>query len=798
MRVPNHVTEVQALSSQHCYPVANSQAGSGATSERASDIASQICINMAEGKSQVVAKKALKKLEDQLTCAVCLEDFKHPKLLQCFHVYCKDCLKPLVVQDKQGQLSLCCPTCRQSTLLPPGSTVSDLQPAFHIHHLLEIQEALEKLKEPQKVQCDKCKFTPQPATSYCRDCGEFICAICTTVHREWQTLSEHEVVALEQLESRVKQVDALKKVTLFCSLHNGKELELYCETCEELICHNCTVKKHKEHRYDLVSDTFETHKTEITASMEPIENHLSVVNNSLEELRGRTKELSNQRASNEAKIQREIQQLHKLIEVRKAELISQNDQMIEIKLKNLSAQEDELETLQTQLVSCLSFMRESLRTGSQGEVMKVKKTAMKQMKEMTDNFKPDSLRPCEDANVKFIASGPNLTQAYQEFGRVVLQKSSPKNCYTYTTGIVKKVKVDERVTAILHVVDDEGKACTTPVETPTCELVPVVAGEKTDCHVKKVAPNQYEISYQPTTRGRYQLHIKVEGGHIKGSPFSVIVKDLNNIVQIIEQVKEPTCITLDKTGNMVVAEDGGECVSVFSPAGEKLRSFGSDKLSDPRGVAMDDDGNILVVDMDRHCIQQFTSNGNFITTVGNYGTHGSSALKFKSPVGAAFRPLNKKIYVADYSNNCIQVLNPDLTFYKSFGSSGTGNGELRNPTDMAFDNAGNVYVADVLNACIQVFTSEGEFLRVFGKRGQGNGELFRASRIEVSTENIVYVSDWNNHRVSMFTSEGKFLKSFGGQGNGPGQFNQPRGITIDNNGVIYVCDGFNNRLQLFC
>ena len=749
---------------------------------------------MAEGKSQVVAKKALKKLEDQLTCAVCLEAFKYPKLLQCFHVYCKDCLKPLVVQDQQGQLSLCCPTCRQSTLLPPGSTVSDLQPAFHIHHLLEIQEALEKLKEPQKVQCDKCKLTPRPATSYCRDCGEFICAICTTVHREWQTLSEHEVVALEQLESRVKQVDALKKVTLFCSLHNGKELELYCETCEELICHNCTVKKHKEHRYDLVSDTFETHKTEITASMKPIESHLSVVNNSLEELKGRANELSNQRASNEAKIQREIQQLHELIEARKAKLISQNDQMIEIKLKNLSAQEDELETLQTQLVSCLSFMRESLRTGSQGEVMKMKKTAMKQMKEMTDNFKPDSLFPCEAANVKFIASGPNLTHACQEFGRVVLQKPSPKNCYT--TGIVKKVKVDERVTAVLHVVDDEGKACTTPVETPTCELVPIVTGEKTDCPVKKVAPSQYEISYQPTIRGRYQLHIEVEGGHIKGSPFSVAVKDLNNLVQVIEQVKKPTYITLDKTGNMVVTESGAKCVSVFSPAGEKLRSFGSGKISNPHSVAVSEDGDIVVAS-GGHCIQKFTSNGEFITTV---GTRGSSALEFQSPVGAAFHPLNKKLYVADQCNHRIQVLNPDLTFYNSFGSRGRGNGQLSYPADLAFDDAGNVYVADADNSRIQVFTCDGEFLRMFGKHGQGNGELFGASGIEVSyAENIVhvYVSDWSNHRISMFTSEGEFLESFGTQGNGPGEFNQPFGITVDKNGVIYVCDRDNSRLQLF-
>ena len=195
---------------------------------------------MAEG----VAKHAFKKLEDQLTCAICLDAFKEPKLLQCFHVFCKDCLQRLVVQDQQGQLSLRCPNCRQSTILPPTATdVSSLQSAFHIHHLLEIQDALEKLKQPKKMKCDRCK-TPRLATSYCRDCGQFICHICSTVHSDWDTFAKHEVVALEQLESKVKELDALKKVTLYCCLHQGKELELYSDTCKELICLHCTISKH--------------------------------------------------------------------------------------------------------------------------------------------------------------------------------------------------------------------------------------------------------------------------------------------------------------------------------------------------------------------------------------------------------------------------------------------------------------------------------------------------------------------------------------------------------------------------
>ena len=59
---------------------------------------------------------------------------------------------------------------------------------------------------------------------------------------------------------------------------------------------------------------------------------------------------------------------------------------------------------------------------------------------------------------------------------------------------------------------------------------------------------------------------------------------------------------------MIVRECGRKCVSIFSPMGEKLQSFGSEQLSSPHRVAVDDDGNILVMDLDHDCILKFTSN----------------------------------------------------------------------------------------------------------------------------------------------------------------------------------------------
>ena len=196
---------------------------------------------------------------------------------------------------------------------------------------------------------------------------------------------------------------------------------------------------------------------------------------------------------------------------------------------------------------------------------------------------------------------------------------------------------------------------------------------------------------------------------------------------------------------------------------------------------MDDGDNILVADYENNRVQKFTSYGKFIT-----------AVKVKWPVGIAVHPQSKKVYVVNMSDNCIQILNPDMTFSSSFGSKGSGDGQFYAPYDVAIDSIGNVYVVNFFHDRIQVFTAEGQFLRKFGRHG--NNQL---TSICIDSEDMVYVTESFNNRVLVFTCEGKFLTSFGTRGTGPGQFTDPYGIAVDKNGVVYVADNGNNHLQSF-
>ncbi len=381
-----------------------------------------------------------------------------------------------------------------------------------------------------------------------------------------------------------------------------------------------------------------------------------------------------------------------------------------------------------------------------------------------------------------------------------IESVSPENCYMTGKG-AEVARVGEEATAALHALDLRDRECGKPIQNISCELVSCLDASIVKCSVKKGDRSKYEIRYNPTTKGQHQLHAKVDGKHVKGSPFTVVVKipidKLGTPIRTIGGLTVPWGVAVNERGEIIVAEFGGRCVSIFSPQGEKIRSFGSHgeapgEFNCPTGVAVDRDSNILVADFDNDRIQKFSSDGKFIKSV---GTKGNGPLQFNYPIGIAVSQ-EDRIYVYDGANLRVQVLNPDLTFHSSFGSEGIRNGQFNCSNDeVAVDSRGNVYIADY--HCIQVFTGDGQFLRKFGKEGSGDGELSYPVSVTIDSDDMVFVTECGNHRVSVFTSRGQFVRTFGAEGTEPGQFKYPHGITVDRHGLLYVIDRDNSRLQIF-
>ncbi len=326
-----------------------------------------------------------------------------------------------------------------------------------------------------------------------------------------------------------------------------------------------------------------------------------------------------------------------------------------------------------------------------------------------------------------------------------------------------------------------GQPCTTPQQL-TVYLRPQPA-----CPVGAVSrsPAVYEVSYQPSTHGRHELSVQVNGTPIQGSPFQVYIRQsphlLDQPVRLVEGLRDPYCIAIGE--KMVVSE--GRRLSMYSMECQRLQAVESLTVDgrkmniDPTGVAIDGRGNTYIADIKSDTVFKFSSSLKVVKSVGGRGVEQG---QFFRPHGVALSKDGTQLFVCDSKNHRVQVLNTDLRVLGCFGRHGSGEGELNLPEGVSCDTVCRVYIADNWNSRVQVFSQDGCFLRTISRRGPGPGELDYPSGVHVDHD-WVYVTEDGNRRVSVFTVTGDFIASFGGQ-----HLKSPQGITTDENGYVYVCD----------
>jgi streptogramin lyase len=179
-----------------------------------------------------------------------------------------------------------------------------------------------------------------------------------------------------------------------------------------------------------------------------------------------------------------------------------------------------------------------------------------------------------------------------------------------------------------------------------------------------------------------------------------------------------------------------------------------------------------------------------------YGTKGSGNGQLKEPYNLAFDS-SGNYWVVDAGNNRIEKFNAKGEYLSQFGSKGTGNGQFQTPTDIAIDSSGNLWVTDALNNRVQKFNSSGEYLSQFGSKGTGNGQFSVPLAIEADSSGNLWVVDFNHSRVEKFNPKGEYLSQFGSKGTGNGQLSFPEALTVDADGNVWVADTSNNRIEEF-
>ena len=466
------------------------------------------------------ALDTLREVTEQLTCAICLRCYADPRVLPCLHVFCFHCLEE-AVRRKNDVYYIRCPSCPRVTYLTDDG-VGGLVAAFHLHHLFDIQDILQKTVSnggELVQQCEKCGDTQ--ATSFCRDCGQCVCDQCVNTHRKWSELAGHEIVGIRDVQKEAAGMLLFKKKTLLCSKHTNRELDMYCETCEELVCRCCQAQLHSDHHCDLVASSFARNRQVIEAKVNPLKAHLEAVNQALINVDANANAIVSQRETIEEDIVSTIKGLQTQLEQMKGQFLTTLQKITERKLERLALQKEAAEVVQAQLTGTLHFAEERLLAGTDGEVLAMKKYVTAQTEAIMRDLDHDLLVPCDRANVVF--DYRFLRDRIIPHEAVYTTRVCPMKCVAtgenlHLTSVMETTKVN------VQIKDEFGENIFEPVDSITAELV--LNDSALYCNVSKTSLARYTVSYVTTIPGIQRLHIRVNGQHIKGSPFPVRVKDI--------------------------------------------------------------------------------------------------------------------------------------------------------------------------------------------------------------------------------------------------------------------------------
>ena len=252
----------------------------------------------------------------------------------------------------------------------------------------------------------------------------------------------------------------------------------------------------------------------------------------------------------------------------------------------------------------------------------------------------------------------------------------------------------------------------------------------------------------------------------------------------MEQLNYPHGVTVDnRTGNICIADRSNNCVKVFDSTGKYLLKFGDNererKMCCPRGVAIYED-RILITN-GNNCILNYQLNGEFVSRIGRQGR---GELEFNNPFSLTIDESNGDIYICDYNNNRIQILNNDFSFKSQFGKD-----TLKHPRDVKLSKE-YIYVLDESNPCLHLFNYNHILQKSVISRGEGMEVIYPYFFFVDQTENIL-ISDLSSNSIHIFNTEFQLIHKIPVS-------NYPTGVTVDKPGrVIVVSRAVKDCLQIF-
>ncbi|KTG44267.1 hypothetical protein cypCar_00019447 [Cyprinus carpio] len=643
-----------------------------------------------------------------LICSICLDRYNNPKVLPCLHTFCEKCLQNYIPAHS---LTLSCPVCRQTSILPEKG-VAALQSNFFITNLMEV------LKR-------------SPDTNLSEDCTDAINGVATG-----QPLS--------------------------CPNHGGNVMEFYCPPCETAMCEECTSAEHAEHATVPLKDVLEQHKASLQEQLDAVKNRhqLSNQKSSIEEVIHATfEELQKTLNVRKSVLLMELEVLQAQLEslLQGQEGIRSSCNFTEQALNHGS--EAEVLLVKKQMSERLDEL------ASQELPLRPEENSQLDFLVETDGLRKSihnlgAIITTNAVAAETVATGEGLRHCIvgQPTSVTITTKDRDGGlCRTGNALLIADLSASDGTVVGEGEVTDHKNGTYEFVYTAPCEGRFTLSLKLYDQHIRgsPFSIRASKLADISLTSDGGKKHLKSPGSsHVKqraikrpASMYSTGKRKENpiedDLMFRIGQLQRPTGVAVHPNGDIIIADYDNKWVSIFSCDGKFKAKIGSGKLMGPKGVAVDRNGHIIVVDNKSCCVFIFQPNGKLVSKFGN---RGNSDKQFAGPHFAAVNQ-NNEIIVTDFHNHSVKVFSSEGEFLLKFGSNGEGNGQFNAPTGVAVDANGNIIVADWGNSRIQVFDSSGSFLSYINTSAD---PLYGPQGLALTSDGHIVVADSGNHCFKVY------------------------------------------------
>ena len=255
----------------------------------------------------------------------------------------------------------------------------------------------------------------------------------------------------------------------------------------------------------------------------------------------------------------------------------------------------------------------------------------------------------------------------------------------------------------------------------------------------------------------------------------------------------PSSLAFDSEDRLYVADEALHRISIFDRQGQFLGKWGTGgseagQFNRVSSIIFDSEDNLLVSDSLNHRIQKFTKDGRVLASWGGPGEGPGSSICPGVSAWTARETLRGRL--AQRPNPKIQ---PDGKFLQRWG--GSGDGEFNRPAALAVDPEQNLYVADWGNERVQVLNPEGKMLAQL--RGDSipsrwADDYFAANPAEYATRLAANLEPELKRELKS-GREGRREKSASVEKLLWG----PTSVKLDSSGRIYIVDSCRHRLQIY-